>query len=438
MDKDLYDIMQKIKAEKSSDNTLDVKYLGTISKDEYSSNGVVRVTKDVIAMIDVTPEGQTIIKYYDENQNLIAGRGLDGELFPSQDYMSDDLGFLSEIDSLDETEGISLTELDNELSEISKKLGISKSDIIKMSKAELDEVIAERETETIDVSDDVLPGLIDEEKNKQNEAALKNLNSKQEIDLNKKIDDRLTLAEVLGVPEGSKLIVVYSDQIKDNANSTRFSCIIQSSDGSLQNADMLTQVGGKESDKNVYETNRDGSKVDKKVVQSSYSINSPLVKNGILTVRIGQMGTIEVGYGQINKTSHKDAFTERLEAKETYPITSSVRSEFGKNKGTDNISDKLNEIKEHEKNGCKNMTILEADGNINTGHVHSNDIIDLILSDDTVGAKIDETFTHNEIKERFEAIQSKNPSNTFEENIEITKADLAEDANYFRSHELKH
>lgn len=434
MDKDLYNIMQNLMKEKSSENTNDIMYLGTIYIDEDTPTGNVKIAKDIIAMFDTTPDGNVITKYYDENQNFIAGRGINGELFPSESYKNDDLGFLSEINSLDINEGISLTELDNELNEISSLLGISKDEILTMSKIELDQIIKRKEDNSVDLSDNILPGLDDEEKEKQNEIALENIDSKQEIDLSKKIDDKYTLAEVLGLPTGSKLIVVYSDKIKNNTNSTRFSCIIQGTDGTLENADMLNQVGGKNSDKNIYETNRDGSKVDNKVVQSSYAINSPLIKNGILTFRIGQMGNIEVGYGQMDKTAHNDAFTQRLETREMYPVTNKVRNEFSKNKGTDNISDKMDEIKEHEKNGCSNLSLEEADGDQNTGHIHSDDIVERILSDDENGRTINEVFTPNEIKERFQTIQEKYPNNSIDKNVEIARNELLEDAEHFRNH----
>ena len=252
MDKNLYDIMQKLIEEKGSENTQDAIYLGTILTKETSLTGDVQIAKDIIAMIDMTPDGNIIIKYYDENQNFIAGRGLDGELFPSESYKNDNLAFLSEIDSLDIEQGISLTHLDNELEEIAKVLGISKVDILSMSKTELEQIVERNEDGTIDLNEDnVLPGLDEKDKTAQNEEALNNIHSKQEIDLNKKIDDKLTLAEVLDVPAGSKLIVVFSDNIKNNENTTRFSCIIQNPDGSLNKANMLNQVGGKDSDKNI-------------------------------------------------------------------------------------------------------------------------------------------------------------------------------------------
>ena len=120
-------------------------------------------------------------------------------------------------------------------------------------------------------------GIGQEEKDERNKKALENITSRQEIDPDEKVDDRHTLAEILGIEAGCKLLAVDSDKIMDNKNTTRFSLIIQGSDGSLRPADMLEQVGGKDSDKTVYETNRDGSEVQKLSVKSSYKINSSLV-----------------------------------------------------------------------------------------------------------------------------------------------------------------
>lgn len=389
-------------------------------------------------MIDTTPDGNLVIKYYDENQDLIAARGTDGELYPSEAYMNDDLGFLSEINELDIEQGLSLNELDDELMRVAKALGISKSDILSMSEVELDKIIKEKDSLGLDLSNN--NNLSDEEKAKQNEATLDSLTAKQEIDLTKKIDNRITLAEVLGVPAGSKLIVVDSTKIQDNENTTRFSCVIKTPNGEVQSADMLDQVGGKDSDKNVYETNRDGSVVEKQNVQSSFAIDSPLIKNGILTIRIGQMGTVEVGYGQMDRTSHNDAFTQILETRERYPVTKRVRDEFNQNKGLDNVSNKMDEIKKHEEHGCNNMTLAEADGNPHTGHIHSisENAAEVILSDENVGSIIDDIYTPNEVAERFEHIQEKYPDKDFDELVEITKNELSSEAEHMHGMDRTH
>jgi len=232
------------------------------------------------------PDGGVVQKFYDGDQNFIAALDKDGRVYPSAAFANEDLSFLGQLESL--SNGPSLNELDQKLDVLSKELGISKTDILSMSESDLDKAVGEKGDAQISLDDDK------EESKKQNKDALDNISSKQETDLNNKIDDKHTLGDILGVPAGSKLIAVYSSAIQGNKNTTRFSFIIQNPDGTLEPADMLNQVGGKDSDKKIHETNRDGSEVEEIRVQSSYAIDSPIVPNAILTARVGSMGYIEL------------------------------------------------------------------------------------------------------------------------------------------------
>lgn len=392
-------------------------------------------------MIDTAPNGDVLLKFYDENQSLIAARGADGEIYPSEAFINEDLSFLNEIDDFSIDESLSLEELDQELEEVARVLGVSKSDVLSMSQVELDAVIGEKDVDSLSLEDN--KKLSKEEqsnRNDRNAEALQNMNTRQEINLDKKIDNKLTLAEVLGVPAGSVLCVVDTDKIQDSENTTRYSCVIKAPDGSVQMADMLKQVGGKHSSKDVYETNRDGSKVEKQVIQSSFEIDSPLVENGIINIRKGQMGVTEVSYGQMDRTSHNDVFAQKLETRETYPVTREVRNEFSGHKGIDNVANKMDEIKEHENHGCKNMSLREADGNPDTGHIHglSENAAEIILADEHVGEKIDSIYTSNEVAERFERMCEKYPDKNFDEVIELTKSELSEEADHMHGMERSH
>ena len=191
---------------------------------------------------------------------------------------------------------------------------------------------------------------------------------------------------------------------------------------------MLNQVGGKDSDKNIYEMNTDGSELNKKTVQSSYSIKSPIIENGIITAKIGQMGYIEVGYGQMDKTSHKDALTQELETDHTYSTSREVKEEFKQEKGTDNIKEDIKKIKEYE--NYENLTEEETDKNNNR---HIENIIEEIKQ---YGENIEEIFTDKEIEERLRKIKEKNPQDSIEKLIEKTKEELSEDAQHIKGHKL--
>jgi len=428
MEPNLYKIMQELKEQKGTENNSDVRFLGTIVLDKETPNGNIQIAKDIIAITDTMQDGSTATKFYDENQTLLAVRGADGELYPSQEFMYDDLGFLSEIDAISNEQGISFDEIDAELERMSKYLGIDKKDILAMSEVDLDTALEDRNNPGLDLSNDD-NGLDTDEKKKQNEAALNSIDVKQEINLDNKVDNRHTLAEILDVPAGSKLSVVASDKIQDNNNSTRFSCVIKTPDGELQPADMLNQVGGKDSNKNVYETDRDGN-VSKQNIQSSFAIDSPVTDNAIITIRRGQMGTIKVGYGLTDPTSHRDVFSEDLETSETYPVTSRVRDEFSAKHGVYNVTDKMDEIEEHEAHGERKMSLAEADGRPETGHIHGEEAAEIILADDEFVNNTNDIYSAKDIAERFESIREKNHGLDRNELIEATKRDLEEDAEH--------
>ena len=204
------------------------------------------------------------------------------------------------------------------------------------------------------------------EQKEENKDALEKVQSKQEIDVNKRINERYTLGDILGIERGSKLIAVYSDAIENNENSTRFSFIIKKPDGSLEKAKMLEQVGGKQSDKNIYDINYDGSEVTKKSVQSSYKIDSSLAKNALITARIGQAGYIEVNYGEMDRTSHRDALTQQSETEHTFKTREQVREEL--TRGIENASTKekatfINKLVGiYNKHFSSSMKALRSDG----------------------------------------------------------------------------
>lgn len=392
----------------------------------------MQITKDVFALLEPQPDGNTTIKYYDENQELIAFRGTDGELIPSQKYLSEDLSFLSEIDNLQEKEAISLKEVDEQLEKVAKYLGKSKSEIISMSEVDLDDEIDSKEDNSLTLSND----RTNNEKNskEQNDKALKNISGKQEIDLDNKVDNKHTLAEILDVPANSKLVIVASSKINGNTITSHDTCIIKTPDGELEECTMLEQVGGKNSDKNVHEVDRDGN-VQKQNVRSSFKINSPIVNNAVITIRQGQMGTTKVAYGLTDPTSHRDVFAQDLETSETYPVSAKVRNEFSEKHGVYNVTEKMDEIEEHEKHGERKLSLEESDGRPETGHIHGKEAAEIILSDDEFVNKTNDIFSSNEIAERFDNIREKYPNLDRDKLIEITKQDLEYDAEHMPSHE---
>lgn len=386
-------------------------------------------------MIDIEDDGTPFIKYYDENQTLIAVRGTDGELYPSQEFMFDDLAFLSEMDESLEQEGVSFKDLDEKLEKLAKHLGIDKSDILSMSETDLDTVIADKE-DSLFISGEEDSNLSQDEKRQKNDAVLENIRGKQEIELDNKVDNKYTLAQILNVPSGSTLIVANSNEIQGNNASTRFSCVIKTPDGELLPADMLNQVGGTHSDKNVHEVNRQG-KVVKQNVLSSFEIDSPVMENAVITIRRGQMGTTKVAYGLTDPTSHRDVFAQDLETSETYPVSARVRNEFSHAHGVYNVTDKMDEIEKHIAHGERELSLAEADGRPETGHIHGEEAAEIILADDDFVKNTDDLYSSKDVAERYESIMEKHPDLDRDELIDLTKEELELDAEHMHGHELR-
>lgn len=447
MDKDLYKIMKEIyqkedsyALEKGKFLVKDVEHIGSIELNEKINDVDTKTVKDIFKVIEEMEDGSIVENYYDEQINFVAGRDKNGRMCLDQQAKFKDTNILEQIEDLREQPGLSLNQIENELEAISKELGISMEEVLAMSVIDLDQEIGNEKQQNQEQKQKLTLDEDEKEENKEeqiekNEKALNNISSKQEIDMDKKVDDIHTLGQILGAKPGSKLIAVYSDSIENNKNTTRFSFVIKNADGTLENADMLNQVGGKTSNKDIYEVNRDGSEVTKKSVQSSYAIDSPLAKDGIITARVGDAGRIEIGYGQMDKTRGKDALTHVLKTDYTKDTTYKVREEFSYKKGTDNIKEDINEVREKSKHGTEGLTLEDADGQAETGiqdHLedeksenYRKNIIEEIKKYDQ---DIEEVFTDKEIEERLQNISKQHPDASFEEIVEKTKEDLSEDS----------
>ncbi len=426
MDKSLYDTLQEIYEEKKNDFSKDIKLIATLSSEEDSPNGKVIITNDVFVIVDEMPNGDISQRF------IITGRSNDGKIYPAEEFAQDDLSFLAQFQNAHKVDVVSLSDLDRQLDNIANKLGVKKEDIRSMSEVDLDRMLDENdlskaksresyEKDDFQKTDEVSPS----------QDILNDVTAKQEINMDVKVDEKYTLADILGVPAGSKLVVVYPTNIPDKSNlpyTTSLVCMIKNPDGSLEYSDVLTQVGGKDSNKNVYEVNRDGSSVQEKSVKSSFAVKSNIVKNGIITARIGSMGYIEVGFGYMDRTSHRDVISEKLEDERTRYTTYEVRREFSQKKGIDKVPEMIDEINEHQKHNEHTLTLDEADGDPSTGH---QDILEKIKAHDE---NIGDIFTDQEIISRYHSICEKYPEADPDTLLEYAEKDLSEDAEHLRSH----
>ena len=205
MEKDLYKIMNDILQEKKTQNTQDIKYIGTIEYIQKDNGIEIEKVKDVFMMVEKLEDGSTIKKFYDENKNYIAGTNKEGKMFPAESQMYKENDYLKQIEELQNEPGISLNEIKNDLEEISKIIGVKKEEIMQMTQIDLEQEIQqkiqEKEEPQIQLKekDEKEEDVQRDEKEikEQNKKSLEKIQSKQEIDLDKKIDNKNTLRRCL-------------------------------------------------------------------------------------------------------------------------------------------------------------------------------------------------------------------------------------------------
>lgn len=396
IDSDIYKRLENLKTilvkandelEKNKQTEIkDLVYLGSIDWSEIDHTGIeVKTKKDIYASIEEKDSGENLIKYYDENNELMAINLQNiNQTIPTAKYIKDNdngLYLKAQLEELDIEKAISLNEINSELDKISETLNIPKEKILSISKCEAsnleNESQTEKENDKIQLKDEKnsLKSKNKEEQN-ENNSNKKNPNIKQETDLSQKINDRYTLGDILGVPQDGKLVAVYSSAVENNTNSTRFTFLIEDKDGNFMPCENLEQVAGTAPTNDIYASNYNGS-VKKEQVNSMYRIKSPHSNEGyILTADIGAMGTVDLGLGQEPKMqslneSQTGLVTTPLKTTSTYNTKPQVKETIHSySNGKYQPDSQVKEAKQH--NDDCSLTIDEVDGDEQTGEQHLN------------------------------------------------------------------
>ena len=214
--------------------------------------------------------------------------------------------------------------------------------------------------------------------------AFNKITNKQELDPNVKVTQTETLADM--IPEIKqkgivKVGVVYSDY--SEGQSGRFSFVGIDKDGQIQTIDSLENTQGTTTGQTVTSINsRDGSLVEEEQVQGLVRINGRNSMNGqeeLLSVKVGQYGTLEVDYVRSELSEDKETryVSAPIETKNIKPTTREVREFMDKTKNTD-MKDEIDRSKPEldRDNGTKM---------INMDDTASNDILtpdDIIVLED--------------------------------------------------------
>ncbi len=383
MDSSLYNTMQKLAIEYKLD-TNNIYYVGSIT--DLTTNKDVPTTQDVFLMI-VGFKEHPIYSFVDTDGNLIAiDNGNGYGMLPSKDYV--DILSSSELANMKNYEPInsdSLAYIDNQLSEISEKTGIPKDKILAFS--ETPQYLIENNK---DSEKDTKIHLKDDKDTKSKQSQPQNTKKiealeKQSTDLNnQKVNEYQTLGDILGIPQGGKLVAVYSDSIENGkTNTTRFSFLLKDKDGNYSEIPNIEQAGGIYPNTDVAQSNENGDTVKKGKVNSIYRVKGSSNIEYMLTANIGSHGTIELGIGQRDRTqgiNDADLVTTSLKTTSNYYTTKETREAINsKNSGQRQATNRSQEANSHDEK-CT-ITKDEVDGDLQTGRIHMNsDMIKQIRS----------------------------------------------------------
>lgn len=293
----------------------------------------------------------------------------------------------------------------------------------------------------------------------------KDVNIKQEVDLNERADDIQDLKKWLGgkIPNNFyKLAVVPTDDMtkfKDengksmNKETSRYSLVLIGKDGKVEPLKKyIPQLEqnhsvGTNPRKEEYQINSDG-KIEKDAIASEYRIG-----NKIIQIDDDFMDNKEINIAKLGPFTNEKVTRELRDRnainKPNREILEASMKHYG---GIHKTEESYNEAMQHEEVGEKpeEMGIEEVDGDKNTGHQHfTREIFDECIDNIMDNEEISDTFSRKEVEQRLMKNiigENKELENLSEEEIakiqveavedirNNTEKELEEDAVHLKSH----
>lgn len=363
---------------KLSDNkVLNVKYLGVI-KIEGEEKGIYLVIEQKAQKDGTLAQ---IERYYTEDGEFLGGdNSIDEYDFLTLDekYINNK-DMLEKLQSIDKDGILDLNKIEQErMEEVAKELGITAKELEKMV-----EIDSKKEIEKI--------------------------STKSEIDTNRKVTDKETMASILNVQDKGykKIAIIYSDKMQDNGNTTRFSFVGIKEDGTAEKIDTIEQAYGRNPSKEINSVNRDGSKLEQEQVNSIYRIKGK--KETQIAVDIGAMGTIEPSLVRTPAQDNEEAISIPIETHNVRPTTRETRELMNEQRNP-RVKEEIQRAKEHQKLRCDDISLKDIDDNPNNNtHEHieiSEEYLDKcatkILENDEVSSIYNRNDVINRLKENIE------------------------------------
>lgn len=223
-----------------------------------------------------------------------------------------------------------------------------------------------------------------------NEFTTKDVNVKQEIDLDERANDIKSLKQWLGVnlpPEARKIAVVESYQMnrykdengKDYDVSTRYSLGVVDKDNNIvplqkyiPNLRQRDSAGNNPTEQK-YQVDKDGN-VERDEILSEYEIGSKIIQ-----IDNKEMGRVELNIGQEEHGGNETIGIQMRDSNSTFATDTETRRVIGEyeSNGQYTVDENLKEAKQHidQNPSCDKMTREDIDGDLNTkSHDHLEDV----------------------------------------------------------------
>lgn len=276
-------------------------------------------------------------------------------------------------------------------------------------------------------------------------ATTKDVNVKQEIELDERANDMKSIRQWLGgnVPKYiTKIGVIESEQIDEMKDengksyqrpSTRYSLVAINKNSEVEPLNKYIpelqqrSAAGDNPTQEQWQVNKDGN-VKKDAVLSEYELGGKIIQID----NDEGMGRIRVNIGEEERAGTQTMGMEMRDSNDSWVIDVEVRKTMGEyeEKGEDTVEENIAEARKHEKDdpNCNKMTHEDIDGDIDTKSQHvinkENELIEEIASKILEeNDEIAEVYNREDVKNKFKEVAKNNKEQlTLKEIAEIGRA----------------
>lgn len=326
-----------------------------------------------------------------------------------------------------------------------------------ISKNKIRIIDLEREKENQEEQKEIEEKNIDSKENKgKNEekiekATTKDVNVKQEIELDERANDMKSLRQWLGgnVPKDiTKIGVIEYDQMDEMKDengktyqrpSTRYSLVAINKNSEVEPLSKYLpelqqrSVAGDNPTQEQWQVNKDGN-VRKDAVLSEYELGGKIIQID----NDEGMGRIRVNIGKEERAGTQTMGMEVRDSNDSWVIDVEVRKTMGEyeEKGEDTVEENIAEATQHEEKdqNCDKMTHEDIDGDPDTKSQHvidkENELIEEIASKILEeNDEIAEVYNREDVKNKFKEVAKNNKEQlTLKEIAEKVEKEMSEEA----------